>query len=68
MYFDYLNVLVFSAVGLVFVFANILIASIIRPKRTNPEGLETYECGEEAIGDGLDSRSTSVITRSPSST
>lgn len=50
MYFDYLNVLVFAAVGIVFVFANLLIASVIRPKRTNPEGLETYECGEEAIG------------------
>ena len=50
MYFDYLNVLVFAAVGFVFVFANLLLASVIRPKRTNPEGLETYECGEEAIG------------------
>lgn len=51
MYFDYLNVLVFSAVGLAFVFVNLLIASILRPKRTVSEGLETYECGEEAIGD-----------------
>jgi NADH-quinone oxidoreductase subunit A len=51
MYFDYLNVLVFSAVGLGFVFVNLLIASILRPKRTVKEGLETYECGEEAIGD-----------------
>ena len=33
MYFDYLNVLVFSAVGLVFVFANLLVASVLRPKR-----------------------------------
>ena len=51
MYFDYLNVLVFSAVGLVFVFANLIVASIIRPKRKVTEGLETYECGEEAIGE-----------------
>lgn len=50
MYFDYLNVLVFSAVGLVFVFANLVIASVLRPKRTVDEGLETYECGEETIG------------------
>lgn len=50
MYFDYLNVLVFGAVGLVFVFANLLIASVVRPKRTTDEGLETYECGEESIG------------------
>ena len=51
MYFDYLNVLVFAAVGLVFVFANLLVASVLRPKRKTDEGLETYECGEETIGD-----------------
>jgi NADH-quinone oxidoreductase subunit A len=51
MYFDYFNVLVFSAVGLVFVFANLIVASVLRPKRTVTEGLETYECGEETIGD-----------------
>jgi NADH-quinone oxidoreductase subunit A len=51
MYFDYLNVLLFASVGFVFVFANVAIGSIIRPKRKNPEGLEVYECGEETIGD-----------------
>lgn len=51
MYFDYLNVLIFASVGLVFVFANLIVASVLRPKRTRDEGLETYECGEEAIGD-----------------
>jgi NADH-quinone oxidoreductase subunit A len=50
MYFDYLNVLVFALVGLVFVFANLILASILRPKRTTDEGLDTYECGEETIG------------------
>lgn len=50
MFFDYLNVLVFVAVGLVFVFANLLIASVLRPKRATQVGLETYECGEETIG------------------
>ncbi|MCC7014360.1 MAG: NADH-quinone oxidoreductase subunit A [Planctomycetes bacterium] len=50
MHFDYLNVLVFASVGLVFVFANLLIASFLRPKRLTDEGLETYECGEETIG------------------
>ncbi|MAE27551.1 MAG: NADH-quinone oxidoreductase subunit A [Planctomycetota bacterium] len=50
MYFDYLNVLVFACVGLLFVFANIMIASIIRPKRKTTRGLEVYECGEEPIG------------------
>ncbi len=51
MYFDYFSVLVFSAVGLVFVFANMIIASVVRPKRQSDKGLETYECGEETIGD-----------------
>ncbi len=50
MFFDYLNVLVFAAVGIVFVFANLILGSIIRPKRKTDEGLETYECGEETIG------------------
>ena len=51
MYFDYLNVLIFASVGLVFVFANLIVASVLRPKRTHEAGLETYECGEEAIGE-----------------
>ncbi len=51
MYFDYLNVLVFAAVGFLFVFANLIVASILRPKRKSEAGLETYECGEETIGD-----------------
>jgi NADH-quinone oxidoreductase subunit A len=51
MYFDYLHVLVFSAVGFVFVFANLILASVLRPKRKSEVGLETYECGEETIGD-----------------
>ena len=50
MLFDYLNVLIFAAVGLVFVFANLLLASVVRPQRTTDEGLDTYECGEETIG------------------
>ena len=51
MLFDYLNLFIFTAVGAVFVFANMIVASVIRPKRTTDEGLETYECGEETIGD-----------------
>lgn len=51
MYFDYFHALVFAAVGLAFVFANLIVASILRPKRKTEEGLETYECGEETIGD-----------------
>jgi NADH-quinone oxidoreductase subunit A len=51
MYFDYLNVLVFSTVGIVFVFVNMIVGSIIRPKRKTDAGLEVYECGEETIGE-----------------
>lgn len=51
MYFDYLNVLVFGAVGLAFVLVNVAIGSIIRPKRKTDQGLEVYECGEETIGE-----------------
>tara|TARA_R110002126_G_scaffold266899_1_gene410273 strand:+ start:3177 stop:3698 length:522 start_codon:yes stop_codon:yes gene_type:complete len=50
MYFDYLNVLIFTAVGFVFVVANMIIGSVVRPKRKDDRGLEIYECGEEAIG------------------
>jgi len=49
--FDYLNVLVFAVVGLAFVFVNVLIGSVLRPKRKTEVGLEVYECGEETIGD-----------------
>lgn len=51
MYFDYVNVLVFLAVGLGFVFINTIVGSLIRPKRKHKEGLEIYECGEETIGE-----------------
>ncbi len=51
MYFDYLNVLVFSTVGIMFVFVNMVVGSIIRPKRKSDAGLEVYECGEETIGE-----------------
>lgn len=51
MLFDYLNVLLFCAVGLAFVFANLIVASVLRPKRKVTEGLETYECGEPTIGE-----------------
>ena len=51
MYFEYLTVLVFAAVGFLFVFANLILASVLRPRRKTEVGLETYECGEETIGD-----------------
>ena len=51
MYFDYLNALVFASVGFVFVFLNVIVGSIIRPRRKGTQGLEVYECGEETLGD-----------------
>jgi NADH-quinone oxidoreductase subunit A len=51
MYFDYLNVLVFSGVGLVFVFANMIAGALIRPRRKTDVGREVYECGEPTIGE-----------------
>ena len=51
MYFDYFTALVFASVGFAFVFANMAIGSIIRPRRKTEEGLEVYECGEETRGD-----------------
>jgi|GEM_PF-224879 len=51
MHFDYLNVLLFSSVGFFFVFVNVAVGSLIRPKRNTEEGLETYECGELTRGD-----------------
>jgi NADH-quinone oxidoreductase subunit A len=51
MYFDYLNALVFASVGFVFVFLNVIIGSVIRPRRKGTRGLEVYECGEETLGD-----------------
>lgn len=51
MHFDYLNVLLFSSVGFFFVFINVAVGSLIRPKRPTEEGLEVYECGEESAGE-----------------
>lgn len=51
MYFDYFNALVFASVGFLFVFVNLVIGSIVRPRRKTREGLEVYECGEETVGE-----------------
>ena len=63
MYFDYLNVLVFASVGLAFVFVNMILGSIIRPKREGDQGLETYECGEETIGEAWIHMATRLLFR-----
>lgn len=40
----------FGAVGIAFVFVNLLIGRFLRPSNPEPEKLEIYECGEPAIG------------------
>jgi NADH-quinone oxidoreductase subunit A len=40
----------FVGVGLLFVFINLLVGYLVRPKAPNAEKLEVYECGEPTIG------------------
>lgn len=40
----------FAAVGVVFLFANLLVGKFLRPDNPIPEKLEAYECGEPTIG------------------
>lgn len=40
----------FTAVGVVFLFANLLVGRFLRPHDPHPEKLEIYECGEPTIG------------------
>jgi NADH-quinone oxidoreductase subunit A len=41
---------VFAAVGIVFLFVNLLVGRFVRPHDPHAEKLEIYECGEPAIG------------------
>src|SRR6476659_8523850 len=40
----------FVAVGILFLFVNLLVGKFLRPKAPNVEKLEIYECGEPTIG------------------
>ena len=40
----------FSSVGIVFLFVNLLLGRFLRPNNPSPEKLEIYECGEPTIG------------------
>lgn len=40
----------FAAVGFLFVFGSLLLGRFLRPKTPTPMKLETYECGEPAVG------------------
>ncbi|MBX9792560.1 MAG: NADH-quinone oxidoreductase subunit A [Pirellulales bacterium] len=40
----------FTAVGFGFLFVNLMVGWLLRPRLPNPEKLEVYECGEPTIG------------------
>jgi len=42
--------ILFASVGFLFVFAALFLGWLLRPKAPSPEKLETYECGEPAVG------------------
>src|SRR5688572_30568174 len=43
-------VALFALTGFLFLFANLLIGWLVRPRLPNQEKLEIYECGEPTIG------------------
>lgn len=47
---SYTIVVVFSAIGLVFLIACLVISRVLRPNRPTREKLTTYECGIEPVG------------------
>ena len=50
MYFDFANALIFIVVAMTFILASLLIGRLLRPSDPHAKKLETYECGEEAVG------------------
>ena len=40
----------FTAIGFIFIFVNLLVGRFVRPNAPNEEKLEIYECGEPTIG------------------
>src|SRR5438105_8278170 len=45
-----LSITIFVALAAVFVFANLAMGAVARPKIPNPEKAAVYECGEPTIG------------------
>src|SRR5687768_13649416 len=43
-------VALFALTGFLFLFVNLLVGWLVRPRLPNPEKLEVYECGEPTIG------------------
>lgn len=50
MYYDFFHIAVLLLVGIAFVYANLLIFSLFRPRKPTELKLSTYECGIEAFG------------------
>jgi NADH-quinone oxidoreductase subunit A len=50
MFFDFANVLVFSALGVAFVAGMLALSGLLRPDNPEPLKLTTYECGEPPTG------------------
>ncbi len=48
----YGNIFVFFAAGLLFVFLNMALVSVVAPRRPNRAKNMTYECGEDPVGSG----------------
>src|SRR6478752_7484602 len=45
-----LSITIFVALGAIFVFVNLVMGAVARPKIPNPEKSAVYECGEPTIG------------------
>ena len=45
-----LSITIFVALGAVFVFVNLVMGAVARPRIPNPEKAAVYECGEPTIG------------------
>jgi NADH-quinone oxidoreductase subunit A len=45
-----LSITIFVAFGAAFVFLNLVVGAVARPRVPNPEKLAVYECGEPSIG------------------
>lgn len=51
MYYDFLILGILLVIGVVFVYANMIVGDVLfRPNKPNELKLSTYECGEEAFG------------------
>jgi NADH-quinone oxidoreductase subunit A len=50
MLLQFANVLVFLAVGVLFLSVSLLLSSLIRPSKYSEEKLIPYECGENPVG------------------